>query len=171
MFICSEQFGNNRSCCFLDFVFCCPAILRLLQHRQHGCHDLSRPLHNVVLHTAKPEGYEFSFFGLHPSFRFNSHANHFVNDGLICLLRFIYSDMRNDLDSLVIGSVRYGFQHCGGIGKLVLFFIQFYGRFRQQPTLTLIVGSQFCIPLFQLGDLFPLRLNDVIIFSRLSLPP
>ena len=36
-FICPEQLRNSRSCRFLDPVFCCPAMLRLLQHRQHGC--------------------------------------------------------------------------------------------------------------------------------------
>ena len=79
--------------------------------------------------------------------------------------------MCNDPDSLVIGSVRYGFQHCGGIGELVLLLVQLCGCFRQKPTLTLVIGNQFGISPFQLGDLFPLRLNDVIIFSRLSLPP
>lgn len=144
----SQQFRNSRLCCFLDLSLCSPAILRLLQYRHHRCKDFCSFLDDVVFHIIKPVRDQVTLLRLQLLFRISSHADHFVNDSLICFLGFIHSYMGDYLDSLIIGSICNRFQYSINVSQLVLFFIQLGSRFRQQPALSLIIGGQLGISFF-----------------------
>lgn len=160
----SQQFRNSRLCCFLDLRLCSPAILRLLQYRHHRCKDFCSFLDDVVFHIIKPVRDQVTLLRLQLLFRISNHADHFVNDSLICFLGFIHSYMGDYLDSLIIGSICNRFQYSINVSQLVLFFIRLGSRFRQQPALSLIIGGQLGISFFQLSNLRLLGFNDIVIF-------